>query len=215
MKKVSVVLILLLLPLFVEAAELPKIPKDCFDRDFYCSRSEVKRDASGQKMVIVKFFATLVGENFRDHEDVVNLFTDFGKWPDYTDGADEIDFVSSRTISRRVLAGKRVFQHYARYFMNAPWPVNRIEIVEQSTYKELSPAPGALTTWSFKTDRDFNLGGVKRKDGFLFLSYSAERKEYMVRVVMEVVPDTTFLKIASKHIQAGLTRLFLGMFELQ
>jgi len=156
----------------------------------------------------------LIADNYKSHEEIIQLFTDFSSWTDYTDGAEEIDVVSSRTVSSRVLAGKRVITQYARYFMNAPWPVNRMEIIEQSTYKELDKVPGSVTVWSFKTDRDFSLKGVKRKDGTLYLSYDEDKKEYVVRVVMEVVPDTSFFKIASKYIKAGITRLFLGMFEL-
>ncbi|MCO4792664.1 MAG: hypothetical protein KC493_03045 [Bacteriovoracaceae bacterium] len=190
------------------------VPKDCFKQDFYCSRGVIKKDPSGRKMVVVSFFATLVAENYLGHEDIVNQFTDFSKWSDYTDGAEEIDVVSSRTVSSRMQSGKRIYTQYARYFMNAPWPVNRMEIVEQSTYRELEPVGNEITAWSFKTDRGFNLKGVKRKDGKLFLFYNEEKKEYLVHVVMEVVPDTKFFKIASKYIQAGITRLFLGMFEL-
>lgn len=192
---------------------LPNIPADCFDNAFYCTKSSTKT-VNGQKTIEVQFFATLVAENFNGHEEIIDKFTDFSRWTDYTDGADDINMVSSRTVSSRVLAGRRVMTQYARYFMNAPWPVNRMEIIEQSIYKELPEVSGTVTAWSFETDKDFSLQGVKRKNGTLYLSYDEEKKEYVVRVVMEVVPDTSFFKVASKYISAGITRLFLGMFEL-
>ena len=212
MKKLIVLVFATLFSLSAIAA-LPTIPSDCFDREFYCSSSTIKT-INGKKAIEVKFFATLVADNYKNHEEIIELFTDFPAWVDYTDGAEEIDVVSSRTVSSRVLAGKRVMAQYARYYMNAPWPVNRMEIIEQSTYNELDKIPGTVAVWSFKTDRDFNLKGVKRKDGTLYLSYDEDNKEYVVRVIMEVEPDTSFLKIASKYIKAGITRLFLGMFDL-
>lgn len=212
MKKLMLLVFVSIISLSANAA-LPTIPSGCFDRETYCSTSATKT-INGKKTIEVRFFATLIADNYKSHEEIIQLFTDFSSWRDYTDGAEEIDVVSSRTVSSRVLAGKRVITQYARYFMNAPWPVNRMEIIEQSTYKELGSIPGAVTAWSFKTDRDFSLKGVKRKDGTLYLSYDEDKKEYVVRVVMEVVPDTSFFKIASKYIKAGITRLFLGMFEL-
>lgn len=212
MKKLIALVFATLFSLSVQAA-LPTIPSGCFDSEFYCSTSTTKT-VNGKKTIVVKFFATLIADNYKSHEEIIDLFTDFAAWTDYTDGAEEIDVVSSRTVSSRVLAGKRVITQYARYYMNAPWPVNRMEIIEQSTYNELDKIPGALTAWSFKTDSDFSLKGVKRKDGTLYLSYDEEKKEYVVRVVMEVVPDTAFFKIASKYIKAGIIRLFLGMFDL-
>ncbi len=212
MKRLSLLILISLFSLSAYAA-LPTIPADCFDNGFYCSKSETKT-INGQKTIVVQFFATLVAENFNGHEEIIQHFTDFSKWTEYTDGAEEINMVSSRTVSSRVLGGKRVMTQYARYYMNAPWPVNRMEIIEQSVYNELSSIPGTVAAWSFKTDKDFRLKGVKSKNGTLYLSYDEDKKEYVVRVEMEVVPDTSFFKIASKYISAGITRLFLGMFEL-
>jgi hypothetical protein len=60
---------------------------------------------------------------------------------------------------------------------------------ERAHYKEISPVPGALTTWSLSHDPNNKNKGIKHKTGRLSLSYDKEEELYTAFIVLDVIPE--------------------------
>jgi hypothetical protein len=189
------------------------IPSGCFKDQNYCSRSNIRRDAQNIRFIDLKFYGQLANE-FDTNEEIIERFTDFRSWDEYTEGSEDIQFYSTGLLYSRIHANKRELSQYARYVIKLPWPASQIEVVERITYRELDPAGIVDIYWKFFSDREFSHQGIKRKDGTLKVRFIAPLNVYFVELAMELVPTSAFLAAARKPVTKAITEVFLGMFNL-
>ena len=209
-------LIFVFIGLLMQSAQADeiKLPAACFQQNEYCSTADIQHDANGIKFINVKFHARVANE-YSDDEELVKRFIHFQAWRDYTAGAEAINIISSGLLNSQTSNGKRELTQYARYLIKAPWPVNQIEVVERTTFREKKSDLDKKIFWTFHSDRDFAHKGIKRKDGSIKVQFNAPLNVYYVEVNLEIVPTTALLSAARKPIEKAMAQLFMGMFNIK
>ncbi len=201
------------LPLTFSSPGEINLPRDCFKSTEYCTLTKIQGE-QGSQVISIKFFAR-VTDGVSETEELVKKFINFKDWDIYTFESDEINIISSGVLSSRVLGKKRELSQYARYTIHVPSPFNSMKIVEKAIYRELEPPGGLSAYWVFKSDRDFAQHGIKRKDGAFKVLFNQQKDVYYVEINMEIVPHTAFLVSVHQPLRSAMTRLFLGMLDLE
>jgi hypothetical protein len=197
------------------ANSLPPVPDKCFVDQNYCYKSWVANDPEvGGKVIFIDFHGFFSRDDFPAPEDILPRYFDFSQWINYTSGSQDVNIITSEKWEPVVIDGQEHLRHFVHYKIRAPWPLEEAEIVDLSHYFQLPAYDGALVSWKFDLDHNFDRNrGVKHKAGYIHLAqYEGGHRVY---ISIAVVPEISILpEVALPYIEKAFLTIFKGMFDM-
>lgn len=204
----------------IASAEVPQMPASCNGDRTLCSSSSVVGDGFVAIRIGVKVPKTRV----RTPADFMAKYFDFGKWPAYAQGSDNLKYALSVELSPIQEHGKVIRRQYSNYSVKSPWPINRTQVRAVSLFEVIqSPGPDVLTAISFKIIREGRVDvpagekplegaeGLKDQFGTLKL-YDLDAGHWLAFLELNSKPAISILpSLAAPYIENATLDLIRGM----
>ncbi len=198
---------------FSVCAAVPAIPSNCFSSKHFCSESSVIRER-GKKVIKVIIAAKFVKSKYTNPSELVDLYFDFAKWPDYAAGSSNLNMDFSEVLFVRDSNGVEKKRHHVSYTAKAPWPIRNMKVHDLVEYDSATVVDGALIFAKFESVANFqDREGIKLNWGEVYVL--EQGKHYVVLFINKVIPSISILpSVAAPYIERPMLDIFKGMFNL-
>ncbi|MBT3981076.1 MAG: hypothetical protein HOE90_06960 [Bacteriovoracaceae bacterium] len=216
--------ILCILCLWNASAFALSVPKDCFSKgSSVCAVSKLVK-LSGTKTVQTDLWGKLDSHIYVNTSDVGARYFNFDDWDTWSDSVKGLQFNKSFGLVSKKAIDKDAILHYSHITVKAPWPVNKVKVIEVERYKEVKSKDGALKTYNYEVDikghykipgeADYNGAvGIKLRKGTIKL-YRDKSGALIIHQSNFVIPSMDkFMKKAVKHTNKNVLAVFKMIFH--